>query len=325
MRILTEEETREHSIFTMLGLEGAGTVRWVMLAVLAVFAWLGGVAAIGPYRPTDVSRMLAELAPLDQVYWTSLAAAVVIALIAVVAGRWALGWVAATVAGYLGGFQLMGLLFLHFPPAFEIPLTGEDSALRFALARLWFAGPIAVVLLVVWLLFAGRTGAGSPAFGFGNWLVRSRDVNVAEPLESWVRKLFVGFVIFSLILFVFIQMPVGFAPITSGSLWPLLPAVLIAAAANATAEEVVYRGFFQPAFIRYGGAAAGLWMQGLFFGIIHWGLGVGVLAALPVSLAIGVGSVVWGKAAYETRGLAWTIAAHFLVDVAIMAAYFVPR
>lgn len=325
MNILTPEQTREHSIFTMLGLEGAGTVRWLMLAVLAGLAWLGGVAAVGPYRPSDVSRMVAELAPLDHIYWASFATAVVIALIAVVAGRWALGWAGATVAGYLGGFQLMGLLYLHFPPEVTIPLTGEESALRFALARLWFAGPIAVVLLVVWLLFAGRTGAGSPTFGFGNWLVRSRDLNVAEPLESWIRKLFVGFVIFSAILFVFVQMPVGFAPIVSGSLWPLVPAVLIAAAANATAEEVIYRGFLQPAFIRYGGAAAGLWMQGLFFGIIHWGLGVGVLAALPVSLAIGVGSVVWGKAAYETRGLAWTIAAHFLVDVAIMAAYFVPR
>jgi membrane protease YdiL (CAAX protease family) len=105
----------------------------------------------------------------------------------------------------------------------------------------------------------------------------------------------------------------------------LFTAVLIAAAANATAEEIIYRGFFQPAFIRYGGAAAGLWVQGLFFGVIHWGLGVGVLAALPVSLAIGIGSIVWGKAAYETRGLAWTIVAHFLIDVVIMAAYFVPH
>ena len=33
----------------------------------------------------------------------------------------------------------------------------------------------------------------------------------------------------------------------------------------------------------------------------------------------------WGKAAYETRGLGRTIVAHFLIDLAIMAAYFVPR
>jgi membrane protease YdiL (CAAX protease family) len=50
---------------------------------------------------------------------------------------------------------------------------------------------------------------------------------------------------------------------------------------------------------------------------------VGALAALPVSLAIALGSVVWGKAAYDTKGLAWPIAAHFLVDIAVMGAYFV--
>jgi membrane protease YdiL (CAAX protease family) len=64
-------------------------------------------------------------------------------------------------------------------------------------------------------------------------------------------------------------------------------------------------------------------MQGLLFGIVHWGLSVGVLAALPTSLLIGLGSVIWGKAAYETRGLSWPIAAHFMIDGAIMSAYFV--
>ena len=63
--------------------------------------------------------------------------------------------------------------------------------------------------------------------------------------------------------------------------------------------------------------------DGHLFGLIHWGLSVGVLAALPVSLLIGLGAVAWGKAVYETRGLSWPIAAHFLIDVAVMAAYFV--
>ena len=58
---------------------------------------------------------------------------------------------------------------------------------------------------------------------------------------------------------------------------------------------------------------------------MHWGLSVGILAALPVSLLIGLGSVVWGKAALETRGLGWVVMAHFLVDVCVMAAFFVPR
>jgi hypothetical protein len=34
-------------------------------------------------------------------------------------------------------------------------------------------------------------------------------------------------------------------------------------------------------------------------------------------------SVVWGKAAFETRGLGWVFVAHAMIDVAVMAAYFV--
>jgi membrane protease YdiL (CAAX protease family) len=94
----------------------------------------------------------------------------------------------------------------------------------------------------------------------------------------------------------------GWPPL-AGSLWPLLPGVLVAAVANAAAEEYVFRGVVQPAFIRAGGVAAGRWMQGLMFGLMHWGMSVGVLAALPVSLLIGFGSVVWGKAALDTLGM----------------------
>ena len=325
MQILAPEETREHSIFTLVGAERAGILRWAMLIVLAACAWLGGVAYLAPYRPTEISQLIATYAPLEQVYWGAFGAALAIALGAIVAGRWALAWAAGTIVGYLGGFFLMGLLFRYFPPGVEIPLTGVDGAAAFALSRLWFAGPIVVVLLVVWLVLGARAGAEQPVIGFGNWLVPSRDTSVKERPASWLARLFGGYLIFIVVLFLLIQAPIGFAPITSGSLWPLIPAVAVAAIANAVAEETVYRGFVQPAFIRYGGAAAGLWVQGMFFGIIHWGLSVGVLAALPVSLAIGFGSIVWGKAAYETRGLGWTIAAHFLVDVVIMAAYFVPH
>ena len=65
--------------------------------------------------------------------------------------------------------------------------------------------------------------------------------------------------------------------------------------------------------------------EGAVFGLMHWGLSVGVLAALPTSLLIGLGSVAWGKYALDTRGLSWVIVAHALIDVAVMSAYFVPK
>jgi membrane protease YdiL (CAAX protease family) len=325
MRILAPEETREHSIFTLIGKEDAGLWRWLMLIVLAALAWVGGVAFLGPFRPTQVSRLVASVAPLDQVYWGALAAAVAIALSAVALGRWRLAWVAATISTYLGGLYLSGLLFHFLPPGVEIPLRGVDDAVNFALSRLWFAGPIVILLAAVWLIFRRRVGGEDLALGVGNWFVASRDVSAKERPTSWFVKLFTGYLLFVLLFAVLIQATLSFSPLTNGALIALFPALMIAAAANAMAEEFIYRGFIQPAFIRYAGVGAGLWIQGLFFGIIHWGLSVGILAALPTSLLIGVGSVVWGKAAYETRGMSWTIVAHFTIDVAIMAAYFVPH
>lgn len=323
--ILTPEDTREHSIFTLFGKEGAGPVRWLLLALLAVAAWLGGVGLLGQYRPTQVSRLVEAVAPLDVVYWSSLGIAVALMLLALLARRGALAFASAIVAAYLGGLHLSGFAFHFLPLDVDVPFGDFDDAVRFALSRFWFAAPIVLVMLLVVFAFRTQLAGDELKLGFGNWLVRSRDVSAKEAPATWLAKLFGGYLLFVIAFAAFVQLPVGFGPVTSGALFALLPAILVAAFANAVAEEVVYRGFIQAAFVRYGGAAAGLWVQGLFFGIIHWGLSVGVLAALPTSLLIGLGSVVWGKAAYETRGLAWTIVAHFMIDVAIMAAYFVPR
>ena len=160
MRILSPDETRAHSIFTMVGQEGAGLWRWLMVIVLAVIAWLGGVALLGPFRPTQVSRLVASFAPLEQIYWAALAAAGLITVIAVLMRRWPLGYAAATVAAYLAAFYLGGLLFALLPPGVEIPLGGTDDAVSFAVSRLWFAGPIVIALAVVWFVFRARIEIG---------------------------------------------------------------------------------------------------------------------------------------------------------------------
>ena len=90
-------------------------------------------------------------------------------------------------------------------------------------------------------------------------------------------------------MFVVVQANVLFGPVRTGTLWPLLPGVLLAALGNSLAEEVVFRGLILPAFVRGGGLAASLWMQGLMFGLMHWGMSVGILAALPLSLLMGLG------------------------------------
>ena len=112
-----------------------------------------------------------------------------------------------------------------------------------------------------------------------------------------------------------------FAIFRSGDLsWFIGPAALMAVV-NAAVEEAVFRGFIQHAVIRCAGVGRGLWLQGLFFGVHHFGMSVSVLGTLPGALAIGLGSVVIGKSVLETRGLGWAIAVHAVFDFGIFVAY----
>ena len=316
---LMPEETRQLSIWGVLGKRRVALWRWGAALAIAALAWLGGLAFLAPFRRNQVWDMVSPLGEPEIVYLACLCAAAALMILALLARQTGLAALAAAATAYLGAFWLSGWLYRAIDPEFEIPFEGTDDALGFALARLWFALPAALTMGAAALIFRGEP---RPHLGFGDLRIEARDVSGKEKLLPYWRRLG-GFAIFALVLGVSMQATAGFEPVTSGRLLGLAPAVLIAAIVNATAEEIVYRGFMQPAFMRLLGVGAGMWVAGLFFGVIHWGLSVGVLAALPVSLLIGVGAVVWGKAAYETRGLGWPIGAHALIDIAIMSVYFV--
>lgn len=318
--LLTREETRELSIWGVLGKRRIAAWRWLAAIALAAVAWLGGLAAVSPFRPNQVWEIVSILGAPGPVYLACLATAGSATAIALLLRQTPLAALAAAVTAYLSAFWLSRFFYVAYRPSVDFPFTDIGDGLGFAVMRLWWLIPAFAALGAAALIFRGEP---RPQLGFGDWSVRARDTSAKErPLAYW-RKLLIGFTIVSLILAIVFQAPLRFEPITSGKLWALMPAILIAAFVNATAEEVVYRGFMQPAFMRVLGVGGGMWMAGLFFGLVHWGISVGLLAALPVSLLIGLGAVIWGKAAYETKGLAWPIAAHFMIDVAIMSAYFV--
>jgi membrane protease YdiL (CAAX protease family) len=306
----------------MAGTERQRLTDWILLAGLGTLAWVGAVAYLGPFRPTPLSRFLAEILPLAHFYWGSVAICGLVLLGALLLRDRAGAYASATVLAYIAGFQLLNIFHAIHDPQFEVPFRSIEDAQGFALFRIYFGASLAAPMLVAWLLF-GR-GVQTLHLGFGSLMVQSRSMSVRERLSSWLSALFGGYLLFIVIMFVVFQVGVGFAPILSGTLLPLLTGVLLASLVNATIEEIVFRGLMQPAFIAAAGLTAGLWMQGLVFGLLHWGMTVGFLAALPMSLAIGFGSIIWGKAAWETRGLAWPIAAHAMIDIAIMAAFFVP-
>lgn len=312
------QATVEQTVFELLRGPNAPAWRIAAAIALAAAAWLGGLAFLAQYRETQVWSLFAPLGAPMTVFLACAAFTALACVASLLVRMWSLAALAAAATAYLGGFYLSGFFYRAYSPGFDIPLRGIDDAVGFAIARLWYLIPSVIALGAAALVFRGAPG---PTLGLGDWRVAARDSSAKEALKPYGRRI-VGYVFVALILAVLLQASVGFEPATSGRLLALAPAILLCAAVNATVEEVIYRGFLQPAYMRVAGIGWGIWIGALHFGMAHWGMSVGVLAALPMSLLIGVGAAFWGKAAYETRGLSWPIAAHFLIDVAVMSAYF---
>jgi membrane protease YdiL (CAAX protease family) len=298
---------------------------WWWAIAPATVAWLGGVAILGQYRTNQIADALGSLAPLSTIFWSSSCLAIVAIAVTAASGRRQHAVLWAGVLGYLLGHALFAWLPVHHLIDFRIPSTSTTDAVAFAKHRLVYGACVAASTGTGLALAAWLSGSW-PRFhlGVGSWSALGRDFTHRSKPETY-RNAMLGFAVFAAVLWVVGQMGVELKPLRSGVLWALVPAILLAALTNALVEEVIYRGMMQPAFVHAAGIARGLWIQALMFGMLHWGMSVGVVAALPTSLMIGIGPVYWGKAVLETRGLSWVIVAHAMVDVAIMCAYFVPR
>lgn len=324
IRHMNAVDIRQETIYSVLRHpQHRPTARqWALTIWLGLVAWAGTVAWIGQFRPNDVARGLHALLPANWWFWGAILLTGGTAALLWVRGRAAAGGAAAVVAAFLLGEIPFGLLSRLIPNDFDIPIRGVGDLFGFMGSRLaWGVGLVGTMWLVTRLLpTAGRIPL---ALGLGDLTVAGRDTNTKRVPVAWSRILAGPYLVFCAVALVLLQFGVEFRPVRSGAVVQGLPLILGAAVVNATVEEYIFRGFLQPAMIRLGGFGAGLWVQGGLFGLMHWGLGVGVLAALPVSLGIGFGSVIWGKAALDTRGMLWVVLAHLLIDIAIMAAYFV--
>lgn len=298
---------------------------WWWAIFPALVAWLGGVAFLGQYRTNQIADALAAVAPLRTLFWMCVGLGIAGIAIMTALRRRGLAVLFAGVVGYLLGHLLFAWLPVHDRIDFRIPFTSMADAVAFMKHRLVYGACVATTAGAALMLSAWALRAW-PRFhlGVGSWSALGRDFTHRSKPESY-RKAILGFALFAAALWAVGQFGVELKPLRSGVLWALIPAILLAAVTNALVEEVIYRGLMQPAFVQAAGIARGLWIQGLMFGMLHWGMSVGVVAALPTSLLIGIGSIYWGKAVLETRGLTWVIVAHAMVDVAIMCAYFVPR
>lgn len=314
----------EAGMFDLARLEGAPPSGWWLAIPPAVVAWLGGVAFLGQFRANEVAEAIAGIAPLGLLFWGCLGVAAVGALGTAVLGRGSQAVLWAGVLGYLAGHLLFAAVPVHQAVRFSIPFTTAADGFAFAGHRLVYGLCLAVCVGGAMCAAAWATGAWPKFYlGVGSWSALGRDFTYRSKPETY-RQAMLGFALFAAILWIVGQMSVELKPLRSGLLWGLLPVILIGAMTNALIEEVIYRGLLQPAFLQAAGIARGIWLQAILFGMLHWGLSVGMVAALPTSLLIGLGAVFWGKSMLDTRGISWVICAHAMVDVAIMCAYFVP-
>jgi len=119
-----------------------------------------------------------------------------------------------------------------------------------------------------------------------------------------------------LIVFVFV---LGRPPSSTGliQVLPLLPFVLLFAAANAFGEEMLYRAPWLAALESPIGPAQALLLTAVYFGIGHfYGVPYGILGVVMAFIP----GWLMGKAMLETRGFLWPWIIHACMDTVIFFA-----
>lgn len=246
-----------------------------------------------------------------------------VVLLAVAALLWsrrpALARLSLMLGAYLLGNLLSGLAHQWLEPGRGVASLNATAS-GFIFSRLTY---VVSTALPMWLVY--RLAFSDRSFfhlGIGRWSPLTRVGRTDRP-RPWFVMLG-GFALFvALPIFIFMQYQVDFGPWHSGRLLVLAIPLLLMALANAFAEEFLFRGLMQGASVNALGAAWGIWMVGLLFGLHHYNASFETLASLPAALLLGVGSVLFAKSVIETRGLAWAVCAHAMINIGLFSAYYV--
>lgn len=278
------------------------------LAVNAVWSLTGSDA-------TAASRWVEAMVPLP--WGVAGAALLLIAATAIAARREkGLAFPRAMLLGYLVGV-LVSRWALHAYGPVTPPLRSFWDAGALLLHRSFFLLQI-LPMTAVFLVFR-RQDAVNP-FRWGRW--SKETATGGGPALDWAR-LFVGWSALMAVVALAMQAAVGFMPVRSGRIWGLVVPLALLALMNALAEEVSYRGLFFSAFASIHGLRPALALQAAYFGLHHWGSSPHYVATLPAAALTALLGWWWGRSVIGTRGLAWAVFAHMLLDLAFFTAQFV--
>lgn len=273
----------------------------------------------GNANDTLVSAWLNGIAPLWS--WVALIGLILAGFVTAAVARSRRGQhtLALIIAANLIGVFVSEVIRGRIATAGSLPLDTYGEAMQVALGRTTLLIPIVPMLLVV-VLTGGRWKYYP--LRIGDWSVRTHLFRTRAS-ATWGR-ITVAFTLFYFLpLLVLFQLSVGFEPTISGKLLVLFPALTLLALLNALIEETTFRGLIMPPLIEMVGAPIGIWLQGLAFGLLHWGASPSLIAGLPLALAIGFGGVLGGKAAFEMKGLGFAVLIHMFADIAIFSAGFI--
>lgn len=229
----------------------------------------------------------------------------------------------------------LGSLRLFFSVVLALHLLewGTDRLLNALHYQSWLAGAapfiqdvgsvqIARVLSAVGMVLVMLVLLGSPKRFFlvkGDLNARAGPIPLLltrPPVWHLLGPAIAGAMCLGLIVFIFI---LGHPPTMSGisQVLPLLPFVLLFAAANAFGEEMLYRAPWLAALETPIGPAHALLLTAVYFGFGHfYGVPYGILGCVMAFIP----GWLMGKAMLETRGFLWPWIIHFCMDAVIFFA-----
>jgi hypothetical protein len=291
-------------------------------AKLTALAW--GVILIGSLVPAIILRQFVPAVPGEAVLPSWLAWTQVIVL----AALWAVTWVWPTVKPLRG--LVLALLAFCIGAFFISPLIKESSAwTNWVQQAPWgvalVASPLGTHLITVALMALTLIGSGLGRRGL--FLVRgnlsapaqpSRLLNVKEP-KPWnrVARQFMLVYVIILVIVVWLNVQPDLNQISQALIY--FPAIVIAAAINALAEEFQFRSVLLARLEPVVRSGQAMLMTAVLFTSLHYFTGVpsGPLGAIAVMFLGWVAA----KSVLETRGLVWAFILHFIANFVIFAFY----
>ena len=288
-------------------------------AKLTALAW-GAILIVS--TPTIILRLVVRDVPAEPLvpYWLAWAIVVVLAVL------WAVTWVWPAVKP-LRGFVLAVLAF-SVGYLFILPFVYMSAAWSnwvqqaswgVALVVMQVVDHVSLVPLMALTLIGSGIGRRELFLVRGNPSAPAQPTRLLPGLKEsrpWnrVARQFLPFFVIILVIVLGIQMRPDVNQISRALVF--LPAVVIAAAINALAEEFEFRSVLMARLEPVLGPRQAIMITTALFGLLHY---FGAPSGPFGVLLAGYLGWVAAKSMIETRGIVWAFSLHFLADFIIYA------